>query len=71
MESLHETKADPLGAELSNTQQSSSAFKSANLITATDGGSGWRDSQNIGEAGSGGSGSQQDKIRRDALRSAS
>ena len=59
-----------MGAELKDTEQSCSALKGAELLATADGNARRRDGQNVGEAGSGGSGAQQDKVGRDAFRRA-
>lgn len=67
---LHETEANPLGAQLKNAEQSGSALKGAERLAAADGDAGWLNREDVGEAGRGRSGAQQDEVRRDAFRSA-
>lgn len=42
-EAVHQTEADPLGAELENTEQSSSAFKGTEFLATADGNTRRRD----------------------------
>lgn len=68
---VHERKGYPLHAELSNSQKPGNALERADLAAALDIASRRWYGQDVGEAGSGRSGSEQDKPRRDALGGAS
>jgi hypothetical protein len=68
---LHEGKAQPLCAELGDTQKTSNALERVNLSTAGNGLSGRGHRQDVGKPGGGRRGAKEDKVRRYTLGSAS
>lgn len=63
----HGSEAQPLYSELGNTKQARSTFESVELSAAANGVARGRHGQDVGEAGGGRSGAQQDEIGRYAF----
>lgn len=63
----HGSEAQPLCSELGNTKQARSTFKCLQLSAAANGVARRRHGKDVGKAGSGRSGAQQDKVGRNAF----